>query len=340
MAKVIGFGDLLVRFSPPGYQRFIQASSFEINYTGAEANVLVNLGLNDVDTEFITRLPDNIISQCALSQLKKYGVGTKHIVFGGERLGAYYLEKGASQRPSRLMYDRKHTGMASATPEDFDWGVIFEGATHFLFSGITPPLGEHLAEICTEACQEAKHRGITIVCDLNYRSLLWNLETAERTMRAFMPFVDILICGREDPQKLLDVALSTVSSADDYIDRNAYRAVAEELVRRYGFQGVAITLRKAISASDNGWSGMFYTNDKAYYSNEFSIHLVDRVGGGDAFTAGLLYALIHQYDPQHAIEFAVAAGCLKQTILQDFNLSDAREIEQLVSGDASGRIQR
>ncbi|MEN6635638.1 MAG: sugar kinase [Clostridiaceae bacterium] len=340
MAKVIGFGDLLVRFSPPGYQRFMQATSFEINYTGAEANVLVNLGLNDVETEFVTRLPDNIISQCALSQLKKYGVGTKHIVFGGDRIGTYYLEKGASQRPSRLVYDRKYTGMATAKPDDFDWDSIFTGATHFLFTGITPPLGDYLTAICMEACQEARRRGITIVCDLNYRTLLWDLETAQRTMREFMPFVDILVCGREDSQKLLDVTLNTVSTADDRIDRNAYCAVAEELVRRYGFQYVAITLRESISASDNCWSGMLYTDGKAYYSNKFSIHLVDRVGGGDAFTAGLLYALIHQYDPQWTIEFAVAAGCLKQTIEQDFNLSYAREIQQLAYGDTSGRIQR
>ncbi len=340
MAKVVGFGDLLVRFSPPGYQRFLQADSYEINYTGAEANVLVNLALNGVDTEFVTRLPQNLISECAVAQLKKFGVGVKRISFGGDRIGVYYLEKGASQRPSRLVYDRKYTSFATSSPSDYDWDSIFEGVTHFHFTGITPALGPELPGICFAACAQARARGILTSCDLNYRALLWDLETASKTMRRLMPLVDVLVCGREDSEKLLGVKPESKIVHGDAIDREAYAAAAAELTRVYGFQTVAITLRESFSASDNNWSGMLYTGNKAYFSKEYQIHLVDRVGGGDSFTAGLLYAMIHGFDPQHAVEYAVAASCLKQTIEQDFNLSYADEVEQLASGQASGRIQR
>ncbi|MEN6340761.1 MAG: sugar kinase [Clostridiaceae bacterium] len=340
MAKVVGFGDLLVRFSPPGYQRFLQADSYEINYTGAEATVLVSLALNGVETEFVTRLPQNLISECAVAELKKFGVGVRLISYGGERIGTYYLEKGASQRPSRLVYDRKYSSFATSSPSDYDWDSIFNGVTHFHFTGITPALGSELPGICFAACAQARARGILTSCDLNYRALLWDLETASKTMRRLMPLVDVLVCGREDSEKLLGVKPNIRNTQGDAIDRDAYAVAAAELTRIYGFQSVAITLRESVSASDNNWSGMLYTGGRAYFSKEYQIHLVDRVGGGDSFTAGLLYAIIHEYDPQHAVEFAVAASCLKQTIERDFNLSYADEIERLASGDATGRIQR
>ncbi|MEA4869139.1 2-dehydro-3-deoxygluconokinase [bioreactor metagenome] len=340
MAKVIGFGDLLVRLSPPGYQRFLQASTFEVNYTGAEANMLVFLALNGIATEFVTRIPDHLISECALAKLRTYGVGLSHIAYGGDRLAAYYLEKGASQRASRIVYDRKHTGIATAACEHFNWDAIFEGASHFVFTGITPPLGPELPQICEQACREAKRRGITIVCDLNYRALLWSLEDASRTMRRLLSFVDVLVCGREDAAKLLGVGAVRAPGEDDRPDTAAYAQSAAELTRQYGFQSVAFTLRETLSASDTLWSGMLYQGGTPYLSREYRIHLVDRVGGGDAFTAGLLYGMIQGYGPQHTVDFATAASCLKQTIEQDFNLSFAGEIERIISDETAGRIQR
>lgn len=340
MAKVIGFGDLLVRLSPPGYQRFLQATNFEINYTGAEANMLVFLAMNGIPTEFVTRLPDNLISDSALMHLRRFGVGLSHIAFGGDRIATYYLEKGASQRPSRIVYDRKHTGIATASPSDFDWDSIFDGASHFVFTGITPPLGPNLSSICEQACREARRRGITIICDLNYRSLLWSLEDASRTMRQLMPFVDVLVCGREDAAKLFGIGEPSSASGDDTPDPAAYAAAAEQLVAQFGFQSVAFTLRETISASDTVWSGLLYSGGKTYIARDYRIHLVDRVGGGDSFTAGLIYGMLQGYDPQHTLDFATAASCLKQTIEQDFNLSFVDEIEMVASGEATGRIRR
>ena len=340
MAKVVGFGDLLVRLSPPGYQRFLQATNFEINYTGAEANMLVFLAMNGISTEFVTRLPDNLISDCALAQLRRFGVGLNHVAFGGDRIATYYLEKGASQRPSRIVYDRKHTGVATASPSNFDWNSIFDGASHFVFTGITPPLGPNLPGICETACREAKRRGITVVCDLNYRSLLWSLEDASRTMRQLLPFVDVLVCGREDTAKLFGIETPASASGDDTPDPTAYATAAEQLVAQFGCSTVAFTLRETISASDTLWSGLLYTGGKAYVARDYRIHLVDRVGGGDSFTAGLLYGMLQGFDPQHTLDFATAASCLKQTIEQDFNLSFADEIEQVVSGETTGRIRR
>lgn len=340
MAKVVGFGDLLVRLSPPGYQRFLQATNFEINYTGAEANMLVFLAMNGISTEFVTRLPDNLISDCALAQLRRFGVGLNHVAFGGDRIATYYLEKGASQRPSRIVYDRKHTGVATASPSNFDWNSIFDGASHFVFTGITPPLGPNLPGICETACREAKRRGITVVCDLNYRSLLWSLEDASRTMRQLLPFVDVLVCGREDAAKLFGIETPASASGDDTPDPTAYATAAEQLVAQFGCSTIAFTLRETISASDTLWSGLLYTGGKAYVARDYRIHLVDRVGGGDSFTAGLLYGMLQGFDPQHTLDFATAASCLKQTIEQDFNLSFADEIEQVVSGETTGRIRR
>lgn len=333
MGKVVGFGDFLVRLSPPGYQRFLQASSFEACYTGAEANVLASLGLNRVPTEFVTRLPDNLIADAALTSLRRFGVGTGHVVFGGDRMGSFYLEKGASQRPSRLVYDRKFTSLATAVPEDFDWDAILDGATHFHFTGITPALGPHLPAICLEACRKAKRRGLTVSCDLNYRSLLWELERAQKTMRELIPCVDILVGNLWD-------AVSLLGAAPGDGGAGAQEHAAAELASQYGLRLVALTSRTCRSASDNDWSAMLWQNGTAYRSRQYRIHLVDRVGGGDSFTAGLLYAVLQGYDPQHTVEFAAAAGCLKQTIEQDFNLSYAGEIERLASGDDSGRILR
>lgn len=340
MAKVVGFGDLLVRLSPPGYQRFLQAASFEVNYTGAEANVLVSLGLNGVETELVTRLPDNIIAACARSSLKRYDVGLGHVVTGGDRIGTYYLERGASQRPSKIVYDRKHSSFAGSKRADYNWRAIFKDARHFHFTGITPALGEELPEICMDACLAAKEMGLTVSCDLNYRASLWPPQRAQTVMRGLMPYVDVLIGNEEDSEKLLGVAPANTDVVSGQLDLEGYAGAARRLVELYGFDKVAFTLRRSVSASDNNWRGMLYTGQTAYYSKEYAIHLVDRVGGGDSFAAGLIYALLRGFDAQKTIEYAVGASCLKQATEMDFNLSTADEIETLIGGDGSGRIQR
>ena len=334
MSRVVGFGDFLLRLSPPGYQRFVQAAQFDANYTGAEANVLAGLSMNGVETQFVTRLPSNPIAEAALSFLRKYAVGTDHIARGDGRLGLFYLEKGASQRPSRCIYDRQFSAFTNSSPSDYDWKKIFAGATHFHLSGITPALGGALPEICREACHTAKQMGLTVSLDLNYRATLWSEAEAQAVMIPLLRDVDVLIGGREDAVKMLNVRAGT---QDEDL---ACEQTARLLTDRYDLSCVAFTLRRSMTASENLWRAMLYQNGQSYFSRQYSIHLVDRVGGGDAFSAGLLYGLIHRFDPQHTLEYAAAAGCLKQTIEQDFNLSSAEEIEQLVRSDGTARIQR
>lgn len=340
MGKVVGFGDFLVRLNPPNYQRFIQADNFEINYTGAEANVLVYLAYNGVQTDFVTKLPQNAIAECAISTLNRFRVGTDHIARGGDRIGVYYLERGASQRPSAIIYDRKNTAISTAMRTDFDWDGIFQDATNFHFTGITPALSPSAAEICRDACEAAKRHGVVISCDLNYRASLWDLQTAQATMRRLAGYVDILIGNEEDSEKLLGVKPVGSDIVHGKLDKTAYATVARELTETYGFQRVAFTLRQSFSASDNGWSGVLYTNGAAYYSKEYMIHLVDRVGGGDSFAAGLLFAMDNRLSDQDSIEYAAAASCLKQTIPMDYNLTKSSEVLRLMDGDGSGRIMR
>lgn len=334
MTCVVGFGDLMLRLSPPNYQRFIQATSFDANYTGAEANVLVPLSLNGVPTQFVTRIPSSPIADAAITALQRYAVGVRHIVRGEGRLGLFYLEKGASQRPSSCIYDRQYSAFTRSCPEEYDWAQIFSGATHFHLTGITPALGGDLPQICLAACQEAKRQGLTVSLDLNFRGSLWTPEQAQATIIPLMSNVDILIGGREDAVKMLNVR---VDAATEEI---ACTKTAEILSQRYPLSHIAFTMRQSTTASENLWKAMLYHDAQSYFSKQYSIHLVDRVGGGDAFSAGLLYAVIHDFSPQHIIEYAAAAGCLKQTIEQDFNLSRTEEIERLVHSDGTARIQR
>lgn len=334
MSCVVGFGDILLRLSPPGYQRFMQASNFEINYTGAEANVLASLAMNRVDVQFVTRIPTNPIAESALAFLHKYEIGTKYIASGDGRMGLFYLEKGASQRPGRCIYDRQFSAFVNSQPSDYDWERIFSNATHFHLTGITPALGNALPEICLDACRTAKRMGLTVSLDLNYRATLWSPDEAQRVMRSIVPYVDVLIGGREDAIKMLNVRVDAPN------ERLACEETARILVDRFDLSAVAFTMRQSTTASDHVYGAMLYHGNQSYYSKQYNIHLVDRVGGGDAFSAGLLYGLLHQFDPQHMVEFAAAAGCLKQTIEQDFNLSSAEEIERLVCSENSVRIQR
>lgn len=337
---VVGFGDYIVRLNPQGYFKFIQANSFEVFYTGAEANVLTSLSYMGMPTRFVTKLPDNMISECAVATLKRFAVGTDHIAYGGERIGLFYLEKGASQRPSKIVYDRKYSAFCSSSPNDYDWENIMQDAGHFHFTGITPALGGNLPEICLEACKTAKRLGLLVSCDLNYRKNLWSRADAKAVMEKLLGYVDVLIANEEDAADVLDIHASNTDIITGKLSREGYVEVAEKISEKYGIGTVAITLRKSISASDNDWSALLYKDGKAYFSKEYHIHIVDRVGGGDSFGAGLIYAIHNGFDEQKTIEFAAAASCLKQTIELDVNLSKPRDILALVDGDGSGRVQR
>lgn len=340
MKKVVGFGDYILRLNPEGYLKFFQADYFAVFYTGAEANVCASLAYMGVPTQFVTKLPENAIAECAVGTLKKYSVGTDYIAYGGDRIGLFYLEKGASQRPSRIVYDRKNSAFCGSLTSDYNWKEIFKDAGHFHFTGITPALGPNVAEVCLDACRIAKELGITVSCDLNYRKNLWTRAEAKETMEKLLGYVDILIANEEDSADVLDIHASNTDIVSGKLDRNGYIEVADKISRKYHIGTVAITLRKSISASDNDWSALLYRDGKAYFSKEYRIHIVDRVGGGDSFGAGLIYAIHNGFEPQQIIEYAAAASCLKQTIELDVNLSKPADILALVNGDGSGRVQR
>lgn len=340
MAKFISFGEIMLRLNPEGYQRFVQADRFEVSYAGGECNVAVSLANYGVDSAFVTKVPDHEIGQSAINALRRYGVDTKYMLRGGERLGVYYCEKGASQRASKVIYDRKNSAITQAQPGDFDWDRIFEGADWFHWTGITPALGGRLPEICLEACKAAKAKGLTVSCDLNFRKKLWSSSRANEVMSTLMPYVDVCIANEEDAKDVFGIAAENTDIDAGKLDHQGYISVAEQLCRRFGFKKVAITLRGSLSANDNDWAAMLYENGEAVFSPTYRIHIVDRVGGGDSFGGGLIYALLAGKNNQAAINFAVAASCLKHSIEHDFNLVSAAEVETLAAGNASGRVQR
>lgn len=338
--KVIGFGDMLISLNPPGYLRFVQTDTLEVNYTGAEANVLVSLSQFGMKTELVTRLPQNAIANCALAHMHKYAVGTQHVQFGGERMGVVYIEKGAAQRPSQVVYDRSGTAICQAQPGSFDWGTIFENAEWFHFTGITAALSDSTAQLCMEAVQTAQRHGLCISCDLNYRKKLWSVEKAKSVMEKLVPYVNVLIANEEDADKMLGIRATGTDVEKGHLNREGYVDVAQQIHRAYGCKYVAITLRRSISASDNEWSAMLFDGEETHFSRTYPIHIVNRVGGGDSFAAGLIYALSSGRSTNDAIEFAAAASCLKHSIEQDFNLVTVAEVDSLVDGNASGRVQR
>lgn len=340
MAKFISFGEIMLRLNPEGYQRFVQADRFEVSYAGGECNVAVSLANYGVDSAFVTKVPDHEIGQSAINALRRYGVDTKYMLRGGERLGVYYCEKGASQRASKVIYDRKNSAITQAQPGDFDWDRIFDGADWFHWTGITPALGGRLPEICLEACKAAKAKGLTVSCDLNFRKKLWSSSRANEVMSTLMPYVDVCIANEEDAKDVFGIAAENTDIDAGKLDHQGYISVAEQLCRRFGFKKVAITLRGSLSANDNDWAAMLYENGEAVFSPTYRIHIVDRVGGGDSFGGGLIYALLAGKNNQAAINFAVAASCLKHSIEHDFNLVSAAEVEALAAGNASGRVQR
>lgn len=340
MSEVVTFGELMLRLAPENYLRFVQSERYQATFGGAEANVAVSLANYGVDATFVTKLPLHEIGQAAVNSLRKFGVETGKIVRGGERVGIYYCEKGASQRPSKVIYDRAYSAVATAKREDFDWQCIFDGARWFHFTGITPALSDGTAEICLDAVKEAKKKNITVSCDLNFRKKLWSKEKAGKVMGELCKYVDYCIANEEDAKDVFGIEAENADIDGGKLDRNGYVSVAKKLTERFGFKGVAVTLRESRSANDNGWSGMLYTGGTAYFSKKYSMHIVDRVGGGDSFGGGLIYALLNRYAPQEAIGFAVAASCLKHSVEGDYNLVSLAEVENLAGGDANGRVQR
>lgn len=340
MAKIITFGELMLRLAPKGYLRFVQSDELEATFGGAEANVAVSLANYGEDVAFVTKLPVHEIGQSAVNSLRKFGVDTGKIVRGGDRVGIYYCEKGASQRPSKVIYDRAGSSIATASETDFGWDKILDGAKWFHFTGITPALSDNVADITLQAVKTAKQKGITVSCDLNFRKKLWSKEKAGKVMGEICKYVDYCIANEEDAKDVFGIEADNTDVNTGKLDREGYVSVAEKLTAKFGFKGVAITLRESLSANDNNWSGMLFTGGKAYFSKKYAMHIVDRVGGGDSFGGGLIYSLINGKEPQQAIEFAVSASCLKHSIEGDYNMVSVSEVEALANGNASGRVQR
>ena len=340
--KVVTFGELMLRLQPYNYERFVQCDHVEFTFGGGEANVAVSLANYGMDVAFVTKLPAHAIGQAAVNSLRRYGVDTSKIVRGGERIGIYFNEKGASQRGSVCIYDRAHSAIQTADPSEFDWDAIFEGASWFHFTGITPALGPNVVQMCLEACKAAKARGIQISCDLNYRGKLWTRDQARAAMTELCQYVDVCISNEEDAKDVFGIEAEATDIYGGSLNHEGYKSVAKQLADEFGFKKVAITLRESHSAFDNGWSAMLYdvASDEYCFSKKYDLHIIDRVGGGDSFGGGLIYSLLSGKTTQQAVEFAVAASALKHSIEGDYNMVTVAEVEKLAGGDGSGRIQR
>ena len=342
MAKVVTFGELVIRLQPYNYERFVQADHLEFTFGGGEANVAVSLANYGDEAVFVTKLPAHAIGQAAVNSLRRYGVDTTKIVRGGERVGIYFNEKGASQRPSVCIYDRAHSAIQECSPSDFDWDAIFEGVDWFHFTGITPALGENLVTACEEACKAAKARGVKISCDLNYRGKLWTREQARAAMTRLCQYVDVCISNEEDAKDVFGIEAEATDITAGALNKEGYKSVARQLAEKFGFEKVAITLRESKSAFDNDWSAMLYdvAANEYCFSKVYHLHIIDRIGGGDSFGGGLIHALLEGRTSQQAVEFAVAASALKHSIEGDYNFATVAEVEKLAGGDGSGRVQR
>lgn len=330
----------MLRLMPEDGHRLLQTNRLEATFGGGEANVAVSLGNFGESVAYVTALPENPVGEAAINNLRFFGVDTSLILRQGDRVGVYYVEKGQSQRPSKVIYDRKLSSIATAKRKDFDWDTIFTGCEWFHFTGITPALSEELADACMDAVKAAKAKGITVSCDLNYRKNLWSTDRAFSTMTALMQYVDVCIANEEDAEKVLAIKASGTDVNSGKLSYDGYKDVAKKIIERYGCKAVAITLRTSISANDNKWAGMLCDGNVCYFSKEYDIHIWDRVGGGDSFCAGLIYAMRNGYDTQQAIQFAVAASCLKHTIQGDFNRVTLDEVKSLMNGSGTGRVQR
>lgn len=339
--KIITFGEIMLRLSTPGFLRFVQANHFEVNYGGGEANVAVSLAQFGLESWYVTRLPNNEIGESALNALRRYGVRTDVVLRGGERLGIYFLESGASQRPSKVIYDRSHSAIAEIEPGMVRWSDVFQGAAWFHVTGITPALSARAAEATVEAVKEAQRAGLTVSCDLNYRKKLWTKEQAGEVMTRIVQHVDIAVANEEDAEMVFGIKAGRTDVQAGKLDVANYQSVGEQLMKKFpGLKAVAITLRESISASDNNWSGILWDGKRFYRSSRYAVRIVDRVGGGDAFAAGLIYGFASGMTPQESLDFAVAASCLKHTVPGDFNHVSVAEVESLIREGGSGRVQR
>ena len=343
MAKVITMGEIMLRLSTPNFEKFIQADEFDVCYAGGEANVAVSLANYGHDVEYVTAVPDNEIGECAVATLRKFNVGTGHIARCGERLGIYFLESGSAMRPSKVVYDRAHSSISTATEKDFDFDAIFEGADWFHFTGITPAISDTAAELTEKALQAAKKHGVKVSVDLNFRKKLWSSEKAQKVMKNLMQYVDVCIGNEEDAELVLGYKPGNTDVAAGDLELKGYKSIFEQMVADYNFEYCISSLRVSHSASDKCWSACIYSRDtkEFYHSKEYRIHpIVDRVGGGDSFAGGVICGLLDGKDFKAALEFGVAASALKHTIPGDYNLVTRKEVETLAGGDASGRVQR
>lgn len=334
------FGESMMRLNPEGYLKLIQANKLIVGFAGAESNVAVSLANYGLNARYVTKLPNNDIGQMCINDLRKYGVDTNYILRGGDRIGVDYVEKGASQRSSKVIYDRKYSSISMADPSEYNWEEIFKNTSWFHFTGITPALSTRTAEAVMDACKVAKKKNITISCDLNYRNKLWSKASAKTVMSKLMKYVDVCICNEEDASEVFGINAPNTDVTHGEISKNGYKEVVKELISEFGFKSVAITLRNSISASKNIWSALYYTDHKMYFSKEYPIDIVDRIGGGDSFGAALIFASLRKYSPQKRVDFSVAASCLKQTIEGDYNLVSVEDVENLMNGDTTGRIKR
>lgn len=338
--KIVTFGELMLRLAPNGYYRFFQNDQMQATFGGGEANVAVSLANYGADVAFVTKLPAHAIGQAAVDSLRYFGVDTSKIVRGGDRVGIYFLEKGASQRGSVCIYDRNHSAIQEADPSEFHWDEILKDADWFHFTGITPALGPNMVHACLQACQTAKRLGVKVSCDLNYRGKLWTREQAREAMTQLCQYVDVCISNEEDAKDVFGIEAENTDIYGGKLDHQGYKSVAKQLADKFGFEKVAITLRTSISASDNDWAGMLYDGENYCFSKSYHLRIVDRVGGGDSFGGGLIYALLSGKNTQQAVEFAVAASALKHSVEGDYNRVSVSEVEKLAGGDASGRVQR
>lgn len=334
------FGEVMLRLSPPGHQRFVQASSFDASFGGGEANVAVALAQLGIETRFVSTIPGNEIGQSCLNSLRGWGVDVTKVVRSGNRLGIYFLEHGAAQRASKVLYDRAGSAIAEAPSSAYDWEDILGGKKWFHFTGITPALSSNAFEAVLQAATTAKRLGLRVSCDLNYRSKLWSKDQARAAMTELMPCVDTLIANEEDADAVFGISAQGADVHAGQIDHARYSEVAKQLADRFGFGHVAITLRESISASRNGWSALLYEGGKSYFSRHYDIEIVDRVGSGDSFAAGIIFGLMQGLTPQETVEFGAAAGCLAHSISGDFPIFSLAEVEALARGGGSGRVQR
>ncbi|MBC8403469.1 MAG: sugar kinase [Candidatus Marinimicrobia bacterium] len=338
--KVITFGEIMLRLAPNNFERIIQAKQFQAIYGGGEANVAISLALFGEETYFVSRIPNNLVGDAAVNSLRSFGVLTDYILRGGQRIGIYFLEHGASIRPSKVVYDRAGSAVSMLEPGMIDWKNILHEMTWFHITGITPALSPSCAAASIEALKIAKTLGLTVSCDLNYRKKLWSRNEAAKVMSELIQFVDVIISNEEDAADVFGIHAKNNDVTNGNLSVEGYRIVAEQLMDRSSAKLIAITLRESLSASDNNWSAILYDGENLYNSRKYSIHIVDRIGGGDSFGAGLIHGLINGWKRQDTLDFAVAASALKQTILGDFNLVNENDVMEVVNGNLSGRVQR